>query len=351
MYRYLTGTFVVILFFSCANHRNEDKSKSLAEEINTISVRNAHSMVYHSLESRVYLFGGANEKEVLSNLWILNAGQWENVSTKNEPTPRTFASMTYDKQSNRIILFGGSQVLFGIEPSSQNLLNDTWQFKDGNWQKIITKNSPMLRAEASMVYDEHRQKIVLFGGYTIQNSKYLKLGDTWEFYDNDWHLASETGPSERHGISMAYINENKFVVQFGGSTVDKQYGKSKGETWVWRGEKWSKLEIDQPTGIFNSSMIYDKHQKQLILFGGWNGKSRINETWSFNNNEWKQLTTENSPNPRNHSYMVYDEKRKKAILFGGHDGENVFGDMWEFDNNEWKNILDSEPIKRVKNGH
>ncbi|MGB5820688.1 MAG: kelch repeat-containing protein [Saonia sp.] len=308
-------------------------------------------MVYHSRESQVYLFGGADEKEVLSDLWTLHKGQWKEVPAKNRPGPRTFASMTYDKQNNRIVLFGGSRVLFGLEPSSENLLGDTWQFKDGNWLNITTKNSPVPRAEAAMVYDKHRQKIVLFGGYTIQNGEYVKLGDTWEFYDNNWHLISRTGPSKRHGTAMAYDNESEFVVLFGGSTADKQYGQSKGETWIWQEEKWHKLKIEQPEGIFNASMIYDANQKQLIRFGGWNGNSRINETWSYKNTEWKQLRTKTSPTPRNHSNMVYDEARKKAVLFGGHDGKNVLGDLWEFDNNEWTNILDAEPIKRVENGH
>ncbi len=351
MIRYLAVIFVLFLFFSCANHRNEDKSNSLGEETHTISVRNAHSMVYDSGNSQVYLFGGANEKEVLSDLWVLGEHQWKKVLTKNQPSPRTFTSMAYDKQNNRIILFGGSRVLFGQKPSSQNLLNDTWQFRGGSWEKINTSSSPIPRVEASIVYDEHRKRIVLFGGYTIKNSEYLKLGDTWEFYNENWHLVSEGGPSNRHGTSMIYDNKNKYVILFGGSTVDKQYGKSKGETWIWSQEKWNKLEIEQPPGVFNASMIYDKDQEQLIRFGGWNGKSRINETWLFNNNKWKQLNTRNSPVSRNHSSMIYDEKRKKVILFGGHDGKNIFGDTWEFDNNEWKNTIEFKPIKRVGNGH
>jgi|GEM_PF-3835991 len=83
-------------------------------------------------------------------------------------------------------------------------------------------------------------------------------------------------------------------------------------------------------------MVYNTQQKQLLLFGGWNGESRMNETWSYENNEWMQLNPNNSPTARNHSYMIYDEKHKKAILFGGHDGQNVFGDMWEFSNSQWK---------------
>jgi len=150
---------------------------------------------------------------------------------------------------------------------------------------------------------------------------------------------------------MAYDASKKAIVLFGGSTVDKQYGESSGETWEWDGERWTKIEIEQPPGIFNASMAYDKEENEIIRFGGYNGEARINETWSFKNNAWGPLALDNNPTPRNHSNMVYDEKRKRMILFGGHDGKNVFGDTWEFANRRWKNISIIEPLERQNNGH
>jgi hypothetical protein len=337
------------MLLGCAN--NTDKEKSFEEKDNTVSVRNAHSMAYHSGESQVYLFGGANEKEVLSDLWVLDNTNWQKVVTKNAPEPRTFAPMIYDTENNRLVLFGGSKVLFGKYSDPQNLLNDTWQFKNNQWKKLITNEAPSPRAEAAMAYDESRKTIVLFGGYEIQNGEYIKLGDTWEFHNNDWHLSSRVGPSARHGVSMAYDSEDKSIVLFGGSTIDKQYGEYRGETWKWNGENWNKLDIEQPTGIYNAAMGYDKEQRELIRFGGWNGKSRINETWSFRNNKWNKLESNNNPTSRNHSDMVFDAKNKRIVLFGGHDGDNVFGGVWEYTNLKWKKISETKPIKRVKNGH
>ena len=308
-------------------------------------------MAYNSKNSKIYLFGGANEKEVLSDLWTLDGSNWKKVLTKGTPQPRTFAPLTYDNENDRLILFGGSKVLFGQVPDPQNLLNDTWQFKSNQWEMLTTNDAPEPRAEAAMAYDEHRKAIVLFGGYYIEEGGYIKLNDTWEFYDNDWHLISNEGPSERHGVAMAYDTENKSVILFGGSTVDRQYGESMGETWKWNGKEWRKLEIEQPAGIFNASMVYDTDRKELIRFGGWNGNSRINETWSLSNNEWTELKMPDSPSPRNHSAMVYDKEQKRIIVFGGHDGKNVFGDTWEFTDYKWKKISDSKSVQRINNGH
>ncbi|WP_430965877.1 Kelch repeat-containing protein [Spongiimicrobium sp. 2-473A-2-J] len=347
MRSYVILAFSMLLFGSSSLCPQEPSKVS----VDPLTVRNAHSMVYHVQEASIYLFAGADEREVKSDLWVLESANWQKVSVENAPQPRTFAAMAYDPQENRILLFGGSKVLFGKEASSKNLYNDTWQFKDGSWQKIPTENAPTVRAEASMVYDVERQRMVLFGGYTIQEGNYIKLGDTWEFYEDNWHLASENGPSARHGVVMAYDPEIKSVTLFGGSTVDKQYGPLKGETWIWKGDSWDKLAVEQPPGMFNACMAYDTDQKRLLRFGGWNGKSRTDETWAFQNNTWTPLQTETGPSPRNHSGMVYDEKNKRMLLFGGHDGKNVFGDMWEFSNNAWQNITTTKPLKRVKNGH
>ena len=346
---YLILTIPFILFLSCTSR--SEKEKPLVDRDSTIDVRNAHSMAYNSKDSQVYLFGGANEKEVLSDLWVLEKTNWRKVITKNAPEPRTFAPLIYDSENNRLILFGGNKVLFGNKPDSQNLLNDTWEFKNNNWKKLITNNTPSPRAEAIMAYDRSRKTIVLFGGYNIQNGEYIKLGDTWEFNDNEWHLISTEGPSERHGVSMAYDPEDKSIILFGGSTLDKQYGESRGETWKWNSKEWNKLEIEQPTGMFNATMVYHEEQKGLIRFGGWNGNSRVDQTWSFSNNEWNKLDINNRPTARNHSAMAYDEMQKRIILFGGHDGENVFGDTWEYTNQMWEKISESKPLKRINNGH
>ncbi|WP_170827512.1 kelch repeat-containing protein [Roseivirga sp. 4D4] len=338
-----------ILLMGCVNSTNKEKSS--VEQSSELSVRNAHSMAYHAKDSLTYLFGGADQEQVLSDLWVMEDTDWRKIETNDGPQPRTFAPLIYDSENDRLILFGGSKVLFGKTTDPQNLLNDTWQFKNKQWGKLITNNAPSPRAEAVMVYDESRNTVVLFGGYNIQDGKYIKLNDTWEFHDNDWHMISTAGPSERHGISMAYGPEDKSVILFGGSTIDKQYGESGGETWQWNGEAWVKLEISQPPGVFNAPMVYDEAEGKFIRFGGWNGKSRIDETWSFLNNEWNKIEMSISPSPRNHSAMVYDEKQKRTVLFGGHDGENVFGDTWIYADRKWKRISESRPIMRVKNGH
>ena len=322
-----------------------------SSNLESISVRNAHAMAYNTKAAKVYLFGGANEKKVLSDLWILKGNNWKKVKTNNTPGPRTFTSLIYDKKNDRLLLFGGNKVLFGKESKAQNLLNDTWEFKNGDWKKIQTKNRPSQRAEAAMVYDPITHKTVLFGGYTIKNGDYIKLGDTWEFYNNDWHFVTDDGPSPRHGVAATFHEKERAIVLFGGSTIDKQYGASKGETWLWKKRKWVKSDNSQALGVFNAVMVYDKRLEEIIRFGGWDGEKRIDQTWIFKNHSWKQHITTISPSARNHSALIYDDKHKRIILFGGHDGSMIFGDTWEFSDYKWKKINVTPPRKRIPNHH
>lgn len=308
-------------------------------------------MAYKSKDSLVYLFGGANEEHVLNDLWVLDSKEWRKVQTLRAPGPRTFAAMVYDHGGDRLVLFGGSKVLFGKGADSLNLLNDTWEFKNNQWKKLETVSAPTRRAESVMVYDYASQTILLFGGYVISNGEYVKLGDTWEYQNNDWTQVATHGPSPRHGVSMTYHRGNQEVMLFGGSTEDRQYGEGTGETWTWNGEKWSKLATPQPPGVFNASVAYDLGKKALLRFGGYDGAGRIDETWSFREGQWIELKTAKSPSPRNHSQMVYDEAQKRLVLFGGHDGKNVFGDTWVYQNENWELLSSSPPRERKKNGH
>ncbi|MEM7551507.1 MAG: kelch repeat-containing protein [Bacteroidota bacterium] len=340
-----TNIFLIVVLLGIAACKQVKKKPS------SEFVRNAHSMVYHQKEASVYLFGGASEKEVLNDLWVLKDSSWSYVKAENGPAPRTFASMVYDKKNERIILFGGSRVLFGKEVSSENLLNDTWELKNDRWKKIDTRKSPIARAEAETVFHNERGSIILFGGYVIDGGKYLKLGDTWEFSENEWRPVSSEGPSPRHGVSMGYDFLNQHIVLFGGSTEDKQYGESEGQTWVFKNDHWSMINTVQPSGVYNASMAYHKKTNEFIRFGGWNGDRRINETWSYKKENWNKLPVQNSPNPRNHSRMIYDEKRDRILLFGGHNGTEVFGDLWEFRDYKWNKIINGKPKTRVENHH
>lgn len=315
---------------------------------NELGVRNAHAMIYDQGSKQVLLFGGADEQQVHGDLWRFSGKKWKKLKA-NGPAARTFPAIAYDEKNERVLLFGGSKVLFGQETSAQNLLDDTWEFKNKRWRQLITTNAPVPRAESSMVYDPAHQKVYLFGGYTIEGENYIKLGDTWELVGDQWKKLTDEGPSARHGVVLTYDKNSRRVLLFGGSTVDRDYGDQTGESWTFDGKSWTKLTENQPPNIFNAAFAHSG--EQLIRFGGWNGNGRISETWQFSQSRWSSINTTQSPSARNHSAMVWDEKNDRFILYGGHDGENVFGDTWSFEKGKWKLLIDQAALKRMANGH
>lgn len=312
-----------------------------ARDTDSLTVRNAHAMAYDSDRGTVMLFGGADDCRVLGDLWEWNGKTWHKISASG-PAPRTFPSMAYDRSRHRLVLFGGNRVLFGTENDKETFLDDFWEWDGARWQEIKTP-TPSARAEACMVYDSVRRRLVLFGGYRVVDAQKTRFGDTWEWDGKTWKQVSTNGPSPRNGATMTYDPICRHVILFGGN------GPS-GETWTWDGNSWDEVKPVVAQGRFNSVMAYDEARQHVLRFGGWNGKTRVGDTWIFDGIIWKQIDAA-GPEARNHSAMVYDAKRRRLVLFGGHDGERVFGDTWEWDGSKWSRLAFHEPRLRVDNGH
>ena len=78
-------------------------------------------------------------------------------------------------------------------------------------------------------------------------------------------------------------------------------------------------------------MTYDPASGKIIAFGGFDGTSYLNDTWSFDGTSWTQIATQSAPPPRTAAQMTYDSVTQKVVLFGGYDGTNYLGDTWLWD--------------------
>lgn len=318
-------------------HRNRDSTHE------TLSVRNAHSMVYDNDRGRILLFGGADASHVCADTWQWDGATrtWQFVRATG-PGPRTFAAFAYDERRHEAILFGGNRILFGAGEQTDTFLADTWRFRNSRWTRVNTAG-PGARAEAAIAYDRRRACIVLFGGYRRIGNETHRLGDTWEWNGKRWAKVAAVGPSPRNGAAMAYDQDRNRVVLFGGP------GPSN-ETWEWDGHGWAQLQAGDVPGRFNPVMVYDAARHEVVRFGGWTGKVRADDTWALRGDRWVLLNVSGPP-ARNHSAIVYVPDRARALLFGGHDGDNVFGDTWEWDGATWTMVASAPSEKFIDNGH
>jgi hypothetical protein len=307
----------------------------------SLTVRNAHAMAFDHDRQVVMLFGGADERQVLGDLWAWNGEQWQCLADGGPP-PRTFPALAYDGARKRLILFGGNEVLFGTDQDTMTFLDDMWAWDGKSWHQIDT-STPSARAEASMVYDSDRRRVVVFGGHRTENGERIRLGDTWEWDGQRWEQKSSDGPTPRNGAAMAYDAARKRTVLFGGSGASD-------ETWEWDGESWKRIWSAKTGGRFNSAMAYDTGRRTVIRFGGWTGNERVGDTWRYDGTRWERIASD-GPIGRNHTSMAYDSARGVIVLFGGHDGERIFGDTWEWGGSAWSLRTSRRPRLRVDNGH
>ncbi len=103
---------------------------------------------------------------------------------------------------------------------------------------------------------------------------------------------------------------------------------------------WSQVAI-APGGRYSAMMTYDLADKEVVLFGGYNGTSASNygDTWVYASNGWTHLYPAKSPPARYGGMMAYDYKDKYVVLFGGISlSTGVLADTWTFVHGKWTKL-------------
>ena len=177
-----------------------------------------------------------------------------------------------------------------------------------NWY-LIVNNKPAARCEHDMVYDNIRQSVILFGGYSRTSArfgglKYSKYKDTWELQDSVWTKIDVEGPGSRYGHKMVYMRNINKILLFGGHN-DK---KLMNDTWLWDGSlaKWTKIHTSKaPSPRYDFGMVYDPSNEIVLLFGGQTeGFKATNDLWMWNGEEWQLIEEHSPPKPRYGHGMV-----------------------------------------------
>jgi hypothetical protein len=95
---------------------------------------------------------------------------------------------------------------------------------------------------------------------------------------------------------------------------------------------WTKLTPTKglpPREAFASA--YDPISKKIIVFGGINGQTYFDDTYTFDGTTWAKVQAKVAPPARAAAMMAYDRKIKKLVLFGGVYGFARLGDTWLWD--------------------
>lgn len=221
---------------------------------------------------------------------------------------------------------------------------------------VTSPMTPSSRADHEMVYDQHREKIILFGGretdfsvpFVTSAASSRHMNETWEYDQCGWRqIDTLHKPPNLDDFDIVYDSVRKITVLFGQYTpLDNPEKGSLSMMWEYDGQDWRQMaEIkDLPYPRIFSEMVFNPASNQIVLFGGFSlfgpeWRDWHWETWVLENEKWYDITDEITYEyipPREFPIMVFDEHRNVTVLLIS----TVNNFTIEFDGTAWDNMRD-----------
>ncbi|MFT3698510.1 MAG: hypothetical protein QM831_35525 [Kofleriaceae bacterium] len=228
--------------------------------------------------------------------WIQNAAGLGETSSRFEAS--------YDLARHQMIEFGGGAT--------------TTESYDGTtWTPHTPSTSPPERALGAMTYDRDRQRSVMFGGEDSVSGQVL--GDTWEWDGTTWAESHPTHmPPPRHYSQLVYDPITKVSVLYGGS-MDLEALE---DTWTWDGTDWMQLPTNDPShappGAASAAAIWVPRRQSVVVFsGGGTTSSSTASTWEYHLGQWSAVDLEGVPPPPHANSATLLARDGSLMLWSG----------------------------------
>ena len=332
--------------------------------------RGKHAMVYDAQSDRVVLFGGnttegddchSSAQAVCNDTWVWDGEEWS-VVVENEidrpsnPAPRASAAAAHDLGRGQTILFGGwhSYIYYFDFPCGNGVTEDsnldcyfgkTWRWAGDGWADVTpsdSNDSPSPRYGHSLIYDQQREELLLFGGRAPAHCGGVEgtCNDVWSWDGSAWvdetpeDPDGDATPEGRTLHAMAYDPVRGRAVLFGGMCGVSNCG----DTWEWLsdGRRWVPIEpLDpehdgDPSPRSSAAMYYDPTLGGVVLLGGndWDnlcsGSGGLcDDSWLWTGSSWRRIGGSPLPNgtspsiPRIGLAVTYHPAEQTVVLFGG----------------------------------
>jgi hypothetical protein len=258
----------------------------------------------------------------------------------------------YDPAAKQFLVLGGrtsigeyrkprSYDVLALDPKVLNWINEIPPAKDWG-PKTGAATAPMWKGESWALRDLEgnvRPNWTIYGTFSL-GQKYDYDPDTKAFYfyaggstfkydpaNRQWtDLNPPNHPEKELGgtllwSSMAYDRHNKQFILFGGGNVQSKRGDP--GTWTYSPSKnaWTQLKLDeQPPPLANSRLVYDPEARKVVLFGGDQLDQLLSDTWLFDVTRmtWSEANPKRAPSPRGGHAMLWLPGAKKVLLIGGY---------------------------------
>lgn len=242
---------------------------------------------------------------------------------------RTAAGLCYDGYN--IVIAGGKGASEMV-----GALSDTYTYNGTTLTKEAAKLSyPRLGAQLVLL-NTAAPKAVMFGGSTV-DGELLSSTTVWNGNLKTWTDFVGAQPPAR--IGHAFSGGPTNCVVFGGKGTSFLHN----DVWSFDNTAWTKRSpTGMPAARVGASMAYDVTNSRYVLFGGSNGYELLSSSVTYTLNSaltvWTAVTTTGAPPPRMNAQMCYDTVTGGILLFGGTNGESALNDTWLLLNSTWSQL-------------
>jgi len=258
------------------------------------------------------------------------------------PTSRRGANLVYDTKNKRFILFGGF--------NGTTRFNEVWELTADSpyarWHKLTPSGTPptaknlaaatFVRGTTSGSVD--KAFMLVWGGATPSDSNEMHALDISSPGSEVWSTIAQTNtPAARsyltqHMVAKDTAASTADVYLFGGwgSTRTNDLLRCTFNVNTPTTVTWTTLKAagagGNPPGRSGTGMIYDAANDRLVIMGGYNGTTYLNDVWqySISGGTFTQLSpTGTAPAARELHNVGYDPTNQRMIIMGGWQGSTA----------------------------
>lgn len=251
----------------------------------------------------------------------------------------------------------------GCEGACFPTANDVWVLTNANglggtpqWLRLSPLGAPSPRVRHTAVYDPGSNSMIIFAGQTGGGFGCDTFSEVWVLSNANglggtpvWtRLNPVGGPAAgQYGATAVYDPVSNQMTVYGGSGFVNGVCQQSGSVWTLSNANgrggtpvWTNLVAENaagsPDGRSFHTAVYDGSTNTMTIFGGDSNTAVLGDTWvlSHANGQdgsaaWTQITSANSPTPRNSHVAVLDPATSRMIIFGGDTTAGAFAnDTW-----------------------
>lgn len=269
------------------------------------SARRNHAMLHDPVHRVTVVFGGLQirpgKSTCLGDTWTFDGTKWKQVKGPG-PAAREGALVVFDEGRERTLLFGGA--------CGDQWFNDAWEFDGRAWTLVETQTVPDAGHGVAFVYERSTRAAVLLNeDWSNQMKPRCEL---WRLAGNAWTLARNTCESNDPfpGGRVAWLDDASGVTVLG--YVAGRGTQLQGRRWTLQNDTWTHADADVERGALSDPSAWSTSERVLLSADGMGGG------WRLYDGALRLLDLAPAPAPRRKAGLTWDSTNRRFLVFGGH---------------------------------